>query len=115
MKDKMIEQLQAYVQENKLHEKAIEDFWFAFNNWKKDFPKSYKKAFKDFSIDDCDIFVHSIGLRSSQWPDCNFNHVTVGILIHHESCNGHVREVGNYRVFYSLSDDVDDDDMFEIL
>jgi len=114
MKDKMVEQLKAYVAENNLHEKAIEYFWRAFNNWRKDFPKSYKKTFKDFSIDDCNIFVHSIGLRSSQWPSCDYSHATVSLLIHHEKDNNHVSEIGNYRAFFSLSDDVDDDDILDI-
>ena len=105
----MIKQLKAFVEENNLHNKALECFWVAFNNWKNDYPESYHKAFNGVPIESLEVFVHSIGLRSSEWPECDFNHVTVTILIHN-----HGRSLGNYVVWFSLSDDVDDDDFLEI-
>ena len=105
----MIEQLKKYVEINGLHHKAIENFWIAFNNWKKDYSEDYIKIFNDISSDNLNVFVHSIGLRSSEWPECDFNHVTVCVLICYAG-----RSLGSYRYFFSLSDDVDDDDILEI-
>ena len=105
----MIEQLKAYVEQNNLHGKAIERFGIAFNNWKNDYPESYGKSFGHISIEDANVFVHSIGLRASEWPECRFNHVTVTVLIHYGECS-----LGNYVAWFSLSDDVDDDDFLEI-
>ena len=107
--NKIAEQLKKYVKENKLHDKAIDCFWIAFNNWKKDCPKKFVESFDGVPLDNLNVFVHSIGLRSAQWPECDFNHVHIGILIHYGD-----RQLGNYRCFFSLGDDVDDDDILEI-
>ena len=104
----MIDQLKAYVVANNLPDKALEYFWIAFNNWKHDHPESYLKI-SHIPIEALSIFVHSIGLRSSQWPECDFNHVTVTILIHYGE-----QQLGNYVAWFSLSEDVDDDDFLEI-
>ena len=105
----MIEQLKIYVEENNLLDKALECFWVAFNNWKTDSPESYSEKFNNIPMDELNIFVHSIGLRSSEWPECNYNHVTVTILIHYGE-----RQFGSYVAWFSLSEDVDDDDFLEI-
>jgi Zn/Cd-binding protein ZinT len=105
----LIEQLKKYVEENDLHNKAIDNFWITFDNWKKDYPENYAKLFDNISIDDLNVFVHSIGLRSSQWPECDYNHVIISILVYYND-----RSLGGYRYFFSLSDNVDDDDIWEI-
>ena len=105
----MIEQLKKYVEENDLQNKAIESFWVAFNNWKVDCPEEYADSFMDIPENKLDIFVHSIGLRSSEWPECDYNHVAITVLIDY---NG--QSLGSYRAFFSLSEDVDDDDILDI-
>ena len=105
----MVEQLKKYIIENDLQNKSIVNFWVAFNDWKKDYPQEYTNIFDNISINDLNIFVHSIGIRSSEWPECDFSHITVTILIQH---NG--RLLGNYVNWISLSDDVYDDDFLEI-
>jgi len=105
----MIEQLVKYVTENDLHYKAIEDFWVAFNNWKNSHPEEYRETFAGIPLNELKIFVHSIGLRSSEWPDCDYNHVVITVLIHHDN-----KQLGSYSALYSLSNDVDDDDFLEI-
>lgn len=106
----MIDELKKYVIENNLCNKAIESFWVAFNNWKKDHPDSYAKTFANIPLDALDVFIHSIGLRSSEWPDCGYNHVTINVKAH---CDNHA--LVDYVVWFSLSDDVDDDDFLEIM
>ena len=104
MKNNMFKQLKTYVQENNLHEKAMKDFWVAFNNWKEESPEEYRRVFKDILIDDLDVFIHYIGLRSAEWPNCERNHVTVTIFIHHEDF-----QLGYYAWWHSLDGDDDDD------
>ena len=106
----MIEQLKAYVEENDLCSKALNCFWIAFDNWKKDDPETYAEKFHSVPIEAMDVFVHAIGLRSSQWPECSYSHVTITIKIHHND-----RAFGNYACWFSLSNDVDDDDFLEIM
>ena len=110
MELEMIEELKKYVIENDLCNKAIEGFWIAFNNWKMNHPDSYAETFCNIPIDTLNVFVHSIGLRSSEWPDCDYNHVTVSIKVHH---NG--QGFANYVAWFSLNDGVDDDDFLEII
>jgi len=105
----MIEQLKRYVEENDLINKAIDGFWSAFRNWENDNPEDYAGVFDNISIEELNVFIHSIGLRSSEWPKCDYNHVTVTILIHYDG-----RQLGNYVAWFSLGDDVDDDDFLEI-
>ena len=105
MNDKMVEQLVRHVKGNDLHKKAIKRFWILFDNWKNANPEKYSKI----PIGELNVFVHSIGLRSYQWPKCDFNHVTITILIHYGEC-----QLGNYVAWFSLSDNVDDDDFLEI-
>ena len=105
----MIEQLKCYIKENNLHNKAIESFWVAFKNWKNDNPIDYAHVFNNVQIEELNVFIHSVGLRSSEWPECDYNHVTVSILIHYEG-----RQLGNYIAWYSLNSDVNNDDFLEI-
>lgn len=105
----MINELKAYIEQNNLHDKAIEYFWAAFNNWKHDHSEDFEKKFKDIPIDSINVFVHSIGLRSSEWPDCDYNHVTINVKVHYDN-----HAFVDYIVWFSLSDDVDDDDFLEI-
>jgi len=105
----MIEKLKKYVLENNLHNKATEYFWRAFNNWKEEESEKYLETFKDIPMDDLKVSIHCIGLRSSQWPDCDYNHVTVSMYIYHKN-----DQLGNYVVWYPLSDDIDGDDFLEI-
>lgn len=105
----MIDQLKSYVEQNNLHIITIENFWVAFNNWKTNNPEEYAKKFFEISPSELNVFVHSIGLRSSEWPECDFNHVTITVLIHYGE-----RRLGNYVAWFSLRDDVDDDDFLEI-
>ena len=105
----MIEELKKYVSENNLQNRAIDGFWINFNNWKHLNPMDYAEKFSNITPEDLDVFVHSIGLRSSEWPICNYNHVTINVLIHHED-----RYMGRYIFFSSLDSDVDDDDLFEM-
>lgn len=105
----MIQDLIRYIRENHLDEKAIKDFWTAFNNWRQEFPKDYSKKFKKITPEDLNVFVHTIGLRSSQWPECNYSHVTISILIYNQNT-----QCGKYTVWYSLGEPIDDDDFLEI-
>ena len=105
----MVEQLKKYITENRLHDKTVENFWKAFNNWKNEYSKDFTEKFSNIPLDELNVFVHSIGLRSSQWPECDYNHVVVTVLIHYDG-----RSFGSYRCFFSLCDDVDDDDILEI-
>ena len=106
----MIEQLKTYVEENNLLDKALERFWIAFNNWKSDYPESYSEKFSNIPLNAMNVFVHSIGIKSSQWPECNFNHVTVNVKAYYEN-----HALADYVAWFSLSDDVDDDDFLEIM
>ena len=110
----MIEQLKAYVEEKQLHKKALECFWIAFNNWKSDYPKSYSEKFSNIPLEALEVFVHSIGLRSSEWPRCDYNHVTVTVLVHYRDDEGDDHALADYVAWFSLSADVDDDDFLDI-
>ncbi len=105
----MIEELKKYVHENKLHEKAIEDFWIAFNNWEREYPKEYAKKFKKIPIETLNVFVQTVGLRASQWPECEYSHATVTVWVEHKE-----KYLGKYTVWYSLDDSQYDDDFWEI-
>ena len=105
----MIEQLKLYILENDLHNRAIKGFWVAFNNWKTNCPDEYEVRFSDILTDKLNVFIHAIGLKSSQWPECDNSHIIITVLIHYEE-----RQLGWYTGYYSLSEDVDDDDFFEV-
>jgi len=105
----MVEQLINYITENSLHERALKGFWVAFNNWKNNHQEEYNESFAHIPLDDLHVFVHSIGLRASEWPDCDYRHITVSVIIHY---NGEHK--GNYTAWFALSDDISDDDFLEI-
>jgi len=105
----MIEQLKKYVEENMLISEAIEGFWIAFDNWKKDDPHGYDKIFGSILVDNLNILVQSVRLQLSPWPKCDYNHIVITLLIEYNNC-----QLGNYRYCSSLSFDVYDDDILEI-
>jgi len=105
----MIEQLKEYIVKNGLHDRAIEDFWRAFNNWKNDNPEGYGRSLAQITPEELNLFVDTIGLRASQWPECDYSHVTITVLVYHGD-----RQLGRYVDWFALSDDDDDDDFLEI-
>jgi hypothetical protein len=105
----MIENLKEYIIKNGLETKAIGNFWTAFKNWKYDNPDEYLKKFSNINPEDLHVFIHSVGLRASEWPECNYFHVTINVKIFHEG-----RELGNYSNWFSLSTNVENDDFLEI-
>ena len=104
----MIKKLKKYIIKNNLHKKAIEDFWIAFNNWKNNHPEDYKISFNNISHEELDVFIHAIGLKSSQWPECDYSHVTITIFIHYKDI-----QLGCYTDLFSLGT-ADGDDFLEI-
>lgn len=105
----MIKELKEYIKENNLISKAKESFWIAFSNWKKSDPIGYSKKFHGKNEACLELYIQCVGLRSADWPNCEYNHVTISIRILHNE-----EEVGTYIVWFSLSDESLDDDFLEI-
>lgn len=105
----MIEQLKKIVLEKDLINKSKEYFWGAFNNWRQDQPKKYAERFKDINDEDINLFVHSIGLKSSEWPNCDYNHITVTLYILSDMDLRKSETLGYYDTFFLLDGEIDDD------
>ena len=106
----MIEELKQYIYDNDLHNKAISYFWKAFANWKESNPKDYEKKFGNSGKEAIEPFLHAIGLRASEWPDCDYSHITLTVLIP----DAKKEYYGTYTVWFSLKDNNIDDDFLEI-
>jgi len=75
----MVEQLKEFISNNNLHSKAIDRFWAMIKLWQKDHPEEYAKSFRNTPVEGLDIFIHEIGMRVYDWPNCNSNLVRVTI------------------------------------
>ena len=105
----MIEELKKYILSKQLDERAIECFWVAFMNWKSVSHVEYEKKFTHVNLNDLKIFIHSIGVSSKEWPECIYNRIIITILIQHNNVS-----LGNYRVYFAIDSESDDDDFLEI-
>ncbi|MFM1655772.1 hypothetical protein ACI7RC_27280 [Brevibacillus sp. B_LB10_24] len=99
-----IKGLKEWVLKNNLEERSIKGFWNAFQTYREECSDAFEKDFPDFDRKHVTIFVDTVSLTITNWPDEDYNHVVVSIRIQYKG-----KAAAMYKMVFSLTGEVEDD------
>ncbi|WP_421617414.1 hypothetical protein ACAF76_003370 [Brevibacillus sp. TJ4] len=99
-----IKGLKEWVLTNKLDERTIKGFWNAFNNYKEGHLDAFQEDFEDYDSMHITLFVDTVSLTITNWPDEDYNHVVISIRFQYKG-----KAAGMYRMVFNLTGEVEDD------
>ncbi|NUU74359.1 hypothetical protein [Paenibacillus xylanilyticus] len=99
-----IQGIKDFVQLYSLEERSYVGFWKYFNNYKKECSQEFNEEFPDYNENDVELFMDSVSLRITNWPDDGYNHVVTTIRMHYKDSYAAL-----YQMIFNLSGEVEDD------
>jgi len=97
-----IQGIKEFVFQYNLEERTISGFWNYFNNYQREYMNEFHNEFPDYSSNEVQLYIDSISLRITNWPDDGYNHVVVALRMHY---------TGVYKMTFSLNGEVEDDQL----
>ncbi|AZN41866.1 hypothetical protein [Paenibacillus albus] len=99
-----IQGLKAFVLDNDLEQRSISRFWNYFNNWKREYVEEFEGTFPNFNPQNVEVFIDTVSLRITNWPEEGYNHVILTLRIHYEGFYS-----GIYQMVYNIDGSAEDD------
>ncbi|EFM12542.1 conserved hypothetical protein [Paenibacillus curdlanolyticus YK9] len=104
--DISVQEIKDFVLEYNLEERTISGFWNYFNNYQTECEGEFLCDFPDYSSDEVELYIDSIALRITNWPDDGYNHVVVALRMHYKE-----QYAGIYKMTYTLNGEIEDDQL----
>lgn len=99
-----IQMIKDFVLTHNLEERSITGFWNYFNNYQKECSEEFQKEFPDYDANHVEVFIDTVSLRITNWPDDGYNHLIIVVRMHYKD-----QYAGMYEMIFNLSGDVEDD------
>jgi hypothetical protein len=99
-----VQEIKDFVEEYNLKDRSYSGFWNYFNNYKKECNDEFKKEFPEYDPNKIELFVDSVSLRITNWPDDGYNHVVITLRVHYKEAYAAM-----YQMIFNLSGEVEDD------
>ncbi|MCR8980879.1 hypothetical protein [Brevibacillus laterosporus] len=99
-----IKALKEWVLTNNLEDRAIKGFWNTFRNYKEENFDAFEKDFKNYESKHISLFVDTVSLTITNWPDEDYNHVVISVRFQYKG-----KASGIYKMVFKLTGEVEDD------
>ncbi|SMQ77842.1 hypothetical protein SAMN05444673_3099 [Bacillus sp. OV166] len=105
-----IKDLKKWVIEKDLEKETINGFWETFNSWREESPEEFEETFQEgFEPEKLFIYVNTVSLTITNWPDENFNHVVIRLNFEYDES-----VIGEYRMVFDYETGEVFDDIFNV-
>lgn len=99
-----INELKNWAIEHNIDKRIIEFFENLLINYEKDDPEEYNGFMQGIDKEMLTYNVHTISLNLGNWPECNYNTISVATRVYYKD-----KQIANYKVLYLFSGEVEDD------
>jgi len=99
-----IQSTKNFVLTHHLEERSFSGFWNYFKNYQEECSEEFQKEFPEYNDSHVELFIDSVSLRITNWPEDGYNHMVVEVRIHYKN-----KYAGMYGITYSLTGEVEDD------
>ncbi|MFD2115635.1 hypothetical protein ACFSTH_11635 [Paenibacillus yanchengensis] len=99
-----VEAMKDFVFKHNLEERSFNAFWNYLSNYQKDNLDDFEKDFYEFNKNEIELFIDTVSLRITNWPEEGYNHVVISVRIHYKTLYR-----GHYTIVYSMDGEIEDD------
>ncbi|MFC3791557.1 hypothetical protein ACFOQM_22760 [Paenibacillus sp. GCM10012307] len=99
-----IKGIKEFVAKYSLEERSFKGFWDYFNMYQKEHKDDFEKDFNGFNSKEIELFIDTVSLRITNWPEEGYNHIVISVRVHYKG-----KYMCYYTIVFALNGEVEDD------